>query len=87
MSQDYPVTRAQAAKWLRQGERLEVPFKTPDGRSIEVMVKWRTFDKGIKARLWSGPGVYWTTLSWKQLLGFIRRNYVRSYLSMSEPGA
>lgn len=81
MNQEYPVTRLQAAKWLRQRQRLEKEFKRD--LTIHVLIMWRNgLEKTIACRMWSGPGVWWTQLSWKQLLSFIRRNYPRSYTSL-----
>jgi hypothetical protein len=71
------MTRLEAAKRLRQGFTLEERFQGE--HTVEVMIFWRTYPKAIKLRLWGYcPDVHWVTLSWKQLLKFIRRNYVRS---------
>jgi hypothetical protein len=77
MTPDYPVTRLQAAKCLRRGERLEVDIKGES--TVQVMLAWETFPKGFRARLWTRAGVLWLKLTWKQSLGFIRRNYARNY--------
>ena len=73
---DYPVTRLQAIKWLKQGGRLE---KTFHGGVHPVQVMIRVDGKRIICRFWS-RGTLWINIAPKQLLGFIRRNYVRSYL-------
>lgn len=78
--EEYPVTRLQAAKWLRQGQRLVKIFDQGE-RTVEVMI--RADGKRFICRFWSG-GTLWIDISRKQLLGFIRRNYVRSYLD-AEP--
>lgn len=78
---EYPVTRLQAAKWLRTADRLECSIEGE--RTVQVMIRFEYGSKKIACRMWSGGGVWWTKLSWKQLLGFIRRNYVRNYEGLS----
>ena len=79
MFQDYPVTRLQAAKCLRRGDTLELDLDQGES-NVQVMVRWQTLPRGAVCRLWAGPGVLWLKLDWKQILGFIRRNYDRTYL-------
>lgn len=75
---DYPVTRLQAIKWLKQDGRLEKTFHGGE-RTVQIMI--RVDGKRIICRFWSA-GTLWIDISPKQLLGFIRRNYVRSYLDV-----
>lgn len=74
---EYPVTRSQAAKCLRIGDRLEVSIEAE--HTVQVMIRFEAGARKIACRMWSGSGTWWTRLSWKQLLGFIRRNYARNY--------
>jgi len=76
----YPVTHLQAAKWLRSGNSIKRRIR---GESlVEIRVGWVAVPKKIRCRMWSAAGTWWTDLSWKQLLGFIRRNYSRKYAGL-----
>ena len=80
MSNDYPVTRLQAAKVLRQNkENLYITIPNPSaGKPIDVCCYARNGE--VTANLnW----MYQVQLNWKQTLGLLRRNYVRSYMDMA----
>jgi hypothetical protein len=74
MSQEYPVTRLQAAKWLRTGTLLiELPSSSGDTTKIRM----HHSAKKIVVTVAYGNRIH---LNWKQALGLLRRNYVRSYM-------
>lgn len=77
MSDRKALTRLQAAKFIRQGEEnLEIIIQDPpNGKPVRVLV-WKDRKKILVI---VGNGRWAIRLNWKQCLGLIRRNYVRSH--------
>lgn len=81
-NEDYPVTRCQAARWLRLGQCLHVPFQGLE-LPLYFMLTWLNLRKIVWVRIIARPGNTSLAIGWKQLLNFIRRTYPRSYEAIS----
>lgn len=87
------MTRLEAIKKIRKGERIEASFRPEThGVSTELFVMMYHMDicdfrrerqyqhatiGPIHCMFWSGGTPHWLHISPKQVLGFIRRNYPR----------
>lgn len=79
MAQEYPVTRLQAAKWLRKDKGKSISILIPSSSGKTEVIALSLKNKKIIVTVVYGIKI---NLNWKQTLGLLRRNYVRSYMDL-----
>ena len=74
---EYPVTHMQAVGWIRSGGTLTIVLPSSSGKTTTILMKHERESKKIIVQVAYG---WIINLNWKQALGLLRRNYVRSYM-------